>query len=972
MNFPLARCIVLLVLAACNGNDDKVTPTDADTDTDTDADTDTDTDVDTDTDTDTATNLSFSSVATHPVAALMSVGGSGPDDVWLVGATPVTSGPPLALHRVGSAFESVVLPTLHDLWWVHAFPSGVTFFGGAGATMIRAEGGVYERLTTPGFAGQTVYGVWGASEDDVWAVGGFAGRAGFLWHWDGSTVTNVDLPDDLPRSADGEIPSLFKVWGRSSTDVYVVGGTGTILHYDGTTWSVVDAGTTEQLFTVHGDADRVVIVGGGTTGIALLDEGSGFTNVTPPGAPLLQGAHVDGAGNVYVAGADGNAFRRGPRATDWEFVNLNFATAPDSVHALWSDGSDLWAVGGGVLTPALDLGVANTSAVGITPYVAPEIPPPATTCPVGQENLEPTGSIARRWNEQLLNSIRRDIPNPPVHARNLHHVSVAMYDAWAAYQTVADGVVYQERETAPDIEAAREIAISYAAFRVLSHRYAAAQNAAITLDCYDGFLGVLGLDPLDTHTDGDDPIAVGNRIGQAVIDRFVDDGANEANAYADTTGFASVNPICIVDHVGVPDLTDPSAYQQLNLAAAETQNGIVLTTTVQGYIGPQWREVEPFAATPDPITGFYSPEVTSYEFPQISDPEMAEWAAEVIRKTAILDHLDGVTVDIGPNGTGNNSLGANDGSGYTTNPVTGLPYAPNVVLRGDAYRVVAEMWADGPKSETPPGHWVKIANEVSDELDPSELVPFGQGAPVDRLAWDVGIYLTVTGATHDAAIAAWELKRESLASRPITIIRWMAEQGQRTDPTAPSYSPDGLPLEDGLIELITAESSAPGERHHDLRWYVGEVAIRSWPGEPGDRANTFTPLRWTRAKDWIPYQRRTFVTPAFPGFISGHSTFSRAAAEAMTAYTGSQWFPGGLHAFTAPANAYLVFEDGPSTDVTLQWASYYDAADQAGQSRLYGGIHIEPDDFIGRRTGAVMGIGAAAHAEDHLTGVAVP
>ncbi|MEQ1503575.1 MAG: vanadium-dependent haloperoxidase [Myxococcota bacterium] len=912
----------------------------------------------------------FAEAGGNPLAAMMSAGGTGPDDVWLVGATPVFNGPPLVLHRTGGDFEEVVLPTLHDVWWVHAFPGGPTFFAGGGATVIRGEGGVYERLDTPGFAGQTVYGLWGAAPDDVWAVGGFAGRAGFAWRWDGSTWTDVDLPADLPRADDGEIPALFKVWGRSSDDVYLVGGVGTVLHWDGAALSVVPTGTREQLFTVHGDASQVLVVGGGSEGVALEGDAGGFTDETPTGAPLLQALHVDGDGTVWTAGAGGNAWRRTRGAADWAFVDLGFAAEPPSVHALWSDGTDLWAVGGGVLTPALDAGVIATTDLDQAPYVAPEIPPVSTVCPATDVDPFPTGSIARRWNEQLLNSVRRDIPNPPVHARNLHHVSVAMFDAWAAYQDTADGVVYRDRETADDLDAAREVAISYAAYRVLVQRYTHAQNAALTLDCYAQFMDTLGLDPADTHTDGGDAIAVGNRVGQAVIDRFLDDGSNEANLYADTTEWTPSAPVLVVDHVGTP-ATDPDVWQQLNLATAETQNGIVLDTSVQPYIGAHWREVEPFAATRDPVTGLYSA-VTEDDYPTVADPTMVDDVVEVIRKTAELDHLDGEMIDIGPNATGDNALGENDGSGYRKNPVTGAPYAPNLVPRGDATRVIAEMWADGPKSETPPGHWAKLANEVSDELSADQLVPWGEGEPVDRLAWDVGIYLAVTGATHDAAIAAWEVKREAIASRPITLIRWMAQQGQSSDSSLPSYSPDGLPLVDGLIELITEASSAPGQRHHHLRWYVGELAVWSWPGEPGDRANTSTELRWMRALDWIPYQRRTFVTPAFPGFISGHSTFSRAAAEALTAYTASPWFPGGVHEFVAPANGYLVFEDGPSVEVKLQWASYYDAADQAGQSRLWGGIHIWPDDRIGRITGSKIGIRAATLARGYWDGVVVP
>ena len=113
-------------------------------------------------------------------------------------------------------------------------------------------------------------------------------------------------------------------------------------------------------------------------------------------------------------------------------------------------------------------------------------------------------------------------------------------------------------------------------------------------------------------------------------------------------------------------------------------------------------------------------------------------------------------------------------------------------------------------------------------------------------------------------------------------------------------------------------------------------------------------MEWIRATEWVPYQLPTFVTPAFAGYVSGHSTFSRAAAEVLTAMTGTEYFPGGLGSWSSPAGD-LEFEAGPSQDVQLQWATYYDAADQAGLSRLYGGIHIAADDFRGRVMGSQCG-----------------
>ncbi len=907
---------------------------------------------------------SFAESALDGRAAFLSVAGTSADDVWVVGAQPDLVSGPVVLHRRGGAFESLDVPMLHDLWWVHPFESGPVFFGGGGATILRYENEVFERTPTPVFFGNTVFGIWGATPDDVWAVGGFAARDGFAWRYDGSAWTEVELPDDLPRSPSGNIPALFKVWGRSADDVWMVGGLGTVLHFDGTELQRVDAGVQTQLFTVTGDDDDVVIVGGLSEGVLLRGGLEGFADDSPPDAPLLQAVTLDEHRTTWVAGAEGFAMRK-VRGGAWEPLDLALTTRPQSIHALWADPEGgVWGVGGGVLTPALDEGVV-IGPEGLALWEPEAKPEPDASCPADAVDLAPNGTMARRWMELLFDSIRRDIPHPPVHARNLHHTSVAMYDAWAAYQDVADGVVYTQRHEAEDIDQAREVAMAYAAFRVLEHRFANAVGAQTSLDCFGSFMDVLGLDPDDTHTDGDDAVAVGNRVARAVIESCANDGANEAHGYADTTDWGASNPVMVVDVPGT-NVEDPNVWQQLNLGTAETQNGIVLDDAIQPYIGPHWASVEPFAISKDPDTGLYSDPGDGY--PRVEDPQMVDWVVDVIRRTSELDVDDGVRIDIGPASVGNNTLGRNDGTGYATNPVTGEPYAPNVVPRGDFTRVVAEIWADGPRSTTPPGHWMGLVNEVSDELEAEERVPFGEGDPVDRLAWDVGFYLAVSGAVHDAAISAWELKRDSLGPRPITLIRWMGQQGQRSDPALPSYSENGLPLEPGLIELITEKSSAPGERHHHLRWHVGEIAVWSWPGEPGDREADYTPLRWMRVKDWIPYQRRTFVTPAFPGFTSGHSTFSRAAAEAMAAYTGSPWFPGGLHSFTLPAGNTLIFEAGPTEDVTLQWASYYDAADQAGQSRLWGGIHIFADDQLGRINGSRIGIAAAERTRALIEG----
>jgi hypothetical protein len=551
-----------------------------------------------------------------------------------------------------------------------------------------------------------------------------------------------------------------------------------------------------------------------------------------------------------------------------------------------------------------------------------------------------------------------------VHARNLFHTSAAMWDAWAAYERTAKGVFVRERHTAPDVDQARRAAISYAAYDVLTHRYEHAIGGATSLACFRAVMADLGYDANDSHDTGDDPVAVGNRIGHTIIARTVDDGANESGDCEDPHKYEAMNPALVFDGPGTT-LKEPERWQPINLSVAATQNGIILPAGVQTYIGSQWGGVTPFAMKrKSSAVPWHDPGPVPH-----LGPEMKDWIVEVIRKTSQVDASDPTTMDISPGAYGHNSLGANDGKGWEKNPVTGLPYAPQVVPRADFARVMAEFWADGPKSETPPGHWNTIANFVADSPR-SERKLFGKGAPLDPLSWDVHVYLALNGAEHDAAITAWDLKRRDGTVRPISLIRWMGAKGQSSDPSGPSYDPQGLPLVPGLIEVITAESSAPGERHAHLAAFVGQVAVRDWLGEPGDRAHQTSGVGWVRAVDWITYQRRTFVTPAFPAFISGHSTFSRAGAEVLTALTGSPYFPDGLGEYVMPKDTFLLFERGPSREVRLQWASYYDASDEAGQSRLWGGIHIAPDDFAGRRLGHKVGLDAVAFAQRFFDGTA--
>jgi hypothetical protein len=599
-----------------------------------------------------------------------------------------------------------------------------------------------------------------------------------------------------------------------------------------------------------------------------------------------------------------------------------------------------------------------------------ERPDPASGRAACKPAEHPEWSIARRWDEALLEAIRRALPNPPVHARNLFHLSVAMWDAWATYDPTAQGYLTTEKIVARDPDQARIQAMSFAAWGVLRSRFRNAVGGDESLEAFDAVLASLCFHPwVNANAGGITPDAVGTRIARAVLGYGLTDGSNEGGGYA-SPFYEPVNQPLVVASSARFELADVTHWQPLEIIGGFSQNGIP-TGTVQVAVAPHWGAVSAFGTTvltdgtpidpgPPPMLG-----------DPVSDATLKDMVVEVIRDSSQLDPALGTTIDVSPGARGNNGLGSNDGHGYAVNPATGLPYAPQPVNEADFLRVAAEFWADGPRSETPPGHWNVIGNDATDEMVAAgqALRIGGQGATVGRLEWDVKLYLAMNAAVHNAAIVAWGLKGKYDSIRPISLIRYMGGLGQSSDPDRPSYDPSGLPLVPGLIELVTTSSSASGQRHHGLAKHVGRIAIRSWAGTPEDPSIETSGTTWMLATAWVPYQLPSFVTPSFPGYASGHSTFSRAAAEVLTAFTGTPYFPGGLASYVTEAGS-LAFEHGPTGPVALQWATYFDAADQAGQSRLFGGIHIQADDFMGRRLGSQCGLAAWQLARRYFTGEA--
>jgi hypothetical protein len=225
----------------------------------------------------------------------------------------------------------------------------------------------------------------------------------------------------------------------------------------------------------------------------------------------------------------------------------------------------------------------------------------------------------------------------------------------------------------------------------------------------------------------------------------------------------------------------------------------------------------------------------------------------------------------------------------------------------DEQKLIAEYWADGPHSELPPGHWNLFAQQV--------LERDATGSREHDLDRAVKLFFALTNAIFDAGCCAWDDKIAFDSVRPITAIRWL---------------------------------------------YRG-TTVTAWGG----------PGRGTRpvpGEEWFPYQPTTFPTPPFAEYASGHSTFSAAGAEILRAFTRSDDF-GGSVTFAAGSSRV---EPGlvPAQAVTLTWATFSDAAAQAGISRRYGGIHFAQADLDGRAAGRAVARRCWAKALAYFDGTA--
>jgi PAP2 superfamily len=429
-------------------------------------------------------------------------------------------------------------------------------------------------------------------------------------------------------------------------------------------------------------------------------------------------------------------------------------------------------------------------------------------------------------------------------------VHTCMYDAWAAYDERAVGTQLGGALRRPEKErtqANKERAISYAAYRALSDVMPVGVDAV-----YKPLVKQLGYDPDDNSTDIETPAGIGNVACGAVLEFRHHDKANQLGdlaqgAYSDWSGYAPVNSPASVPVRQSP--SNPDHWQPLSYV--DSTGSLVL----QRFSGAQWCFVTPFALA------------QGEEFHSALEPGPAKYGTAEYQQQA--EELI--------------TLSAN--------------------LR-DREKMIAEYWADGPNTEQPPGHWLRLAGFVS-ERDHHSLDD------------DVKMFFALSNAMLDASIAAWDAKRSYDSVRPITAIAFLFK----------------------------------GKR------------IRAWGG-PGKGTVEMD------GSQWIPYQPASFLTPPFPDYVSGHSTYSAAAARMLALWTGSDRFG---YSITLNAGSSKI-EPGatPAQPVTLKWATFTEAANEAGMSRRYGGIHYARADLGGRKLGRLVADRVWAKAESHFRGESVP
>jgi hypothetical protein len=307
-------------------------------------------------------------------------------------------------------------------------------------------------------------------------------------------------------------------------------------------------------------------------------------------------------------------------------------------------------------------------------------------------------NVALAWNGAALEAVRRTRIGPPIVARALHVLHAVMYDAWAAHDERAFGSRLGDLLRRPAASRTEEAKQEAVSFAA---HLALADLFPTEAGAFAKLMSDLGYDPDAVGPEGS-PSAVGVLAARAVLALRHGDGANQLGDLGpEPRGLAAAYG----DWTGyrpanpLARLLDPNRWQPL-----PTPDGLG-----QRFLAPHWGLVAPFALD-------------------------AGWA---------------LRPRLGPR--------RHPGRGFLAQAEQVLADSAGLT---DEHKAIAEYWADGPGSETPPGHWCLLAQQVSAR----------DGHGLDE---DVRLFFALTGALLDASIACWDAKRFHDSVRPITAVRFL-------------------------------------------------------------------------------------------------------------------------------------------------------------------------------------------------------
>ena len=427
---------------------------------------------------------------------------------------------------------------------------------------------------------------------------------------------------------------------------------------------------------------------------------------------------------------------------------------------------------------------------------------PKTVFPIDGVPTSFNDNVVVKWNDELLQTIRANPPTtgPTVTARAIAVLHTAIYDAWAAYDGVADGVHYQQKPDTQRTAANKEKAISFAAHKTLSWLFPARAD----LGEYDAQMQELNY----VLTDASLPATVGRDAAQATIDYRGNDNSNQANGYAAPPGYYTPantpdqiivpwrwQPLCVLTAAGVaagkPHLPPPG-----QTCASDTTN-----YTAQKPYTPHWKDVKAFALD------------AAHQYTPPGPPKLA------------------------------------DGSYDPKDVTTALQDTANL---DDTEKVIAEYWADGPKSEFPPGHWALLGQAYSRKR-------------VHSVDTDVKLFFTMGNALLDASISSWAAKYDlrllaadqrhppspqgqagQLLARPLQGLRHGRRQPVAALPGAHRGHPAVPRVHLRALDLQRRRPHHPHRLHRQrhLRW-AGDHQGRHLPVRAKDRTLASRPVTWS-------------------------------------------------------------------------------------------------------------------------------